>query len=92
MRVVLLSLASFATAAAFNPAGNPASAAPKAPERASTKMETREDLKQLAFDLNPVVGFWDPLRLSEWEFADTWEGLKVVLAGTQECQLLHVSC
>ena len=37
-------------------AGNSAAA------RASVKMETISDLKVLATNLNPVVGFWDPLK------------------------------
>merc|ERR1719261_1519769 len=38
--------------------------------RASVKMETVADLKVLAEKLNPVVGYWDPLKLSEAEFWD----------------------
>jgi len=45
-------------------AGNSAAA------RASVKMETISDLKVLATNLNPVVGFWDPLKLAEAEFWD----------------------
>mmetsp|Transcript_153624 Transcript_153624/g.267726 ORF Transcript_153624/g.267726 Transcript_153624/m.267726 type:complete len:303 (-) Transcript_153624:159-1067(-) len=75
-QILLLCLASVGIVAAFHPAGSPGSIASNAAPRTAAKMETREDLRQLAFDLNPVVGFWDPLRLSEWEFADTWEGLR----------------
>jgi len=57
----------------FNPAGT---SAPATPARANVNMETQEDLRVLAEKLNPAVGFWDPLGLSKWEFADTWEGLR----------------
>jgi len=35
---------------------------------AAPVMETMSDLKTLAPKLNPMVGFWDPLKLSEREF------------------------
>jgi len=38
--------------------------------RASVSMETVSDLKSLATQLNPAVGFWDPLKLAEAEFWD----------------------
>jgi len=39
------------------------------PARASpVKMETTADLEKLAKDLNPAIGFYDPLNLSEGEF------------------------
>jgi len=53
--------------AAFAPAVAPRSAA--AP-RVSVQMETLSDLKTLASGLNPVVGYWDPLKLAEAEFWD----------------------
>jgi hypothetical protein len=31
------------------------------------RMETKADLVSLANDLNPMVGFWDPLELSDKE-------------------------
>mmetsp|Transcript_7988 Transcript_7988/g.19724 ORF Transcript_7988/g.19724 Transcript_7988/m.19724 type:complete len:255 (+) Transcript_7988:43-807(+) len=49
----------------------PVSLVPRASAaRASVQMETVSDLKGLATSLNPVVGFWDPLKLAEAEFWD----------------------
>merc|ERR1719378_459594 len=48
---------------------NPASAR-AASGRANVRMETISDLKALAQSQNPVVGYFDPLKLSEAEF---WE-------------------
>jgi len=41
------------------------------PARASVSMETLDDLKTLSMQLNPAVGYWDPLKLAEWKFFDT---------------------
>ena len=38
--------------------------------QSSVRMETQADLKVLANKLNPVVGFWDPLKLSEASIYD----------------------
>lgn len=43
---------------------------PQAQSRAAVSMETQSDLQALAKTQNPVVGFFDPLKLSEGEF---WE-------------------
>jgi hypothetical protein len=50
------------SAAAFAPAQNHGA-------RPSVALqETKADLQALAKDLNPIVGFWDPLNLAEAEF------------------------
>jgi hypothetical protein len=41
---------------------------PRVPRASPPVMETIKDLEVLAKDLNPVVGFYDPLKLSEGEF------------------------
>jgi len=55
-------------AAAFRPeaAAGMASRAPAS--RTNARMETLDDLKTKAKELNPVVGYFDPLRLAEGEF------------------------
>ena len=50
-------------ACSFAPAGVAARATP----RASVSMETAADLEALATKLNPVVGFWDPMNLVEYD-------------------------
>jgi hypothetical protein len=44
----------------------PSSSAPV--HRADVRMETLADLQSNAEKLNPVVGYWDPLKLAEGEF------------------------
>jgi len=39
--------------------------APSTVSRASVSMESIDDLKQLAKDLNPVIGYWNPLQIGE---------------------------
>ena len=53
-----------------------ASAAAFAPATTSTRgsvavQETKADLEVLAKELNPIVGFWDPLNLAEANFWGT---------------------
>ena len=63
-------LASFAASAAFAPVAPVAPVASTAARGSVAKMETVSDLKALATDLNPAVGFWDPIKLSEYELWD----------------------
>jgi len=65
----LESYASVNPAAAFSPSGAGVARGPThAASRAEARMETLEDLKSLSVELNPSVGYWDPLKLAEAEF------------------------
>lgn len=59
---VMLSL--YSAAASFAP--TTAFTAPAA-SRAAVSMETKADLEALAGKLNPVVGFWDPMNLVDYD-------------------------
>ena len=63
----MLSLAPLVCAFAPAPALTPTALAPRA---STLTMETVADLKVLAEKLNPAVGYWDPLKLSERSFWD----------------------
>jgi hypothetical protein len=63
----MLSLAPLVCAFAPAPALTPTALAPLA---STLTMETVADLKVLAEKLNPAVGYWDPLKLSERSFWD----------------------
>merc|ERR1719353_1479281 len=54
---------------------NPASAASG---RADVRMDALSDLKAQAQELNPLVGFYDPLNLAEAEF---WGGSNAATIG-----------
>ena len=63
MKSVASSVVMFAASAAAFTANT------QSPRLATTAVhETQADLKVLAKELNPVVKFWDPLKLSELEF------------------------
>ena len=59
-----------------------------APTRAAAPvMETVADLKSLATELNPVVGFWDPLNLAEFDF---WgQGEEATVGWLREAEIKH---
>jgi len=62
-------------------------AAPRGPMRSSVVMETKADLVQLATDLNPVVGFWDPLELADQNF---WgQGNEATIGWLREAEIKH---
>jgi hypothetical protein len=53
---------------AMNPVSSRAASA-----RSDVRMETISDLKELGMKLNPVVGYFDPIKLSEQDFWGTGE-------------------
>jgi len=70
LSLITMSLSLFGPAsAAFAPVAPLSTTAPLA-RATGAKMETIGDLKTLASELNPAVGFWDPLKLSEAELWD----------------------
>merc|ERR1719217_647541 len=62
--------------------------APAVPARAPAPvMETKADLEALAVQLNPAVGFWDPLKLSE---ANLWgQGEEATIGWIRESEIKH---
>merc|ERR1719230_1685939 len=58
--------ATAAAALAFSPALQPIHA--PSTRGVAVSMETKADLEKLAMDLNPVVGYWDPLKLADQTF------------------------
>jgi len=46
----------------------------RAPARANVRMESQADLEVLAKELNPVVGFWDPLGMTDSNDGNSFMG------------------
>mmetsp|Transcript_57933 Transcript_57933/g.105875 ORF Transcript_57933/g.105875 Transcript_57933/m.105875 type:complete len:284 (+) Transcript_57933:73-924(+) len=70
--LVLACLAWAAPAAAFNPVQGGVRKPVQEATRASAKMETQAELETLAKNLNPVVGYWDPLDLASGKWTFGW--------------------
>lgn len=70
------------------PSGFAAPMAPSMATRAAAPiMETKADLSELATELNPVVGFWDPLDLSGMDF---WgQGEAATVGWLRESEIKH---
>lgn len=61
--------------------------APLARRAAPPVMETKADLKELAKGLNPILGFWDPLCLSD---ANLWgQGEEATIGWIRESEIKH---
>merc|ERR1719504_383308 len=71
----------------------PAMGAPRAPNVAATSrapaanMAAVDDLKDYAKELNPVVGFWDPLNLAEADFWD--QGNEATVGFLRHAEIKH---
>jgi len=77
-----MALSLFAASTSF--AGAPVAAPLRAP---AAVMETVSDLKTLANELNPVVGFYDPLNLSGMDF---WgQGEEATVGWLREAEIKH---
>merc|ERR1719235_2035820 len=57
------------------------------PAAAPPLMETKADLEALAKDLNPAVGFWDPLALSDYSFWGTSQ--EATIGFLREAEIKH---
>ena len=67
-----MALALFAASASFAPAA-PLAHVASAARASAVVMETKGDLATLANKLNPAVGFWDPMKLSDatlWDYSN----------------------
>merc|ERR1719454_1281510 len=61
--------------------------APLGAPRASPVMETKADLETLASQLNPVVGYWEPLKLVDYNF---WGlGEEATIGWLREAEIKH---
>merc|ERR1719231_1680745 len=79
IRAAVIALA-FGSATAFVP-----SKAPSA--RNVAVFETKADLEKLAMELNPVVGFYDPLNLAEANFWN--EGNEATIGFLRHAEIKH---
>lgn len=90
---LLLSALTAATAAAFTPSSfNGAAVTQRVATKSSMSMETTEDLAVLAKKLNPVLGFYDPLNLSEQSFWDTSNEATIGFLRESEVKVRCRSC
>jgi len=63
------------------------SIATSTPRTTSPVMETKADLIALADQLNPVVGYWDPLKLADYDF---WgQGNEATIGWLREAEIKH---
>ena len=78
----MLSLTSAATTA-FAPAVSPVRMAPAA----APVMSAKADLEAFAKELNPVIGYWDPLGLADLDF---WgQGNDATIAFLRHAEIKH---
>jgi len=61
--------------------------APAAPARGAVVMETFEDLKALAGKSNPILGYWDPLSLAEYD--QFGQGQEAAIGFLRHAELKH---
>ena len=79
----MLALASF-SASAFAPQMAPM---PSASRATAVTMETKADLETLAKQLNPAVGFWDPMGLASMNF---WgQGEEATIGWLRHSEIKH---
>merc|ERR1719454_1643733 len=61
--------------------------APAAQARGRVVMETFEDLKALAGKANPILGYWDPLSLAEYDQFS--QGQEAAIGFLRHAELKH---
>jgi len=76
-----------AAALSFAPAAPLSGSVAKASRVAAPVMETQADLEALATKLNPIVGFWDPMNLAEY---DQWsQGEEAAIGFLRHAEIKH---